>query len=159
MFCDEVIEAIEPIAAGEVTPEGRVAAHLATCPNCAAALDDARRLDRMLKARAVPAPSAQFTSRTLARVRRERWRREQFVDMGFNVVLGLVVLGIVGAVWLFFHRSGLVSVSGDAVTLLGSGLSATARRVAPSVPLYVGALALLLSAVGIWWWAERDAAI
>jgi len=159
MFCDEVIEVIEPIAAGEMRPEGRVASHLLTCPNCATALEDARRLERMLKVRPVPAPPPQFTSRALARVRRDRWRREQFVDMGFNVVLGLVVLVIVGAVWLFFHRSGLVSVSGDAVNLLGSGLSATAKRVAPSVPLYVGAMALLLSAVGIWWWAERDAAI
>jgi hypothetical protein len=27
------------------------------------------------------------------------------------------------------------------------------------VPLYAGAAALLVSALGIWWWAERDAAL
>jgi hypothetical protein len=30
------------------------------------------------------------------------------------------------------------------------------RRVAPSLPLYAGAAALLVSALGLWWWAERD---
>jgi hypothetical protein len=33
------------------------------------------------------------------------------------------------------------------------------RRVAPSVPLYAGATALLLATLAIWWWAERDAAL
>ena len=30
-----------------------------------------------------------------------------------------------------------------------------ARQIAPSVPRYAGAAALLLSALGIWWWTER----
>jgi hypothetical protein len=34
-----------------------------------------------------------------------------------------------------------------------------ARRVAPSLPLYGAATALVLSALAIWWWAERDAAL
>jgi hypothetical protein len=33
------------------------------------------------------------------------------------------------------------------------------QRAAPSLPLYVGAAGLLASALGIWWWAERDAAL
>jgi collagenase-like PrtC family protease len=56
-------------------------------------------------------------------------------------------------------RSGLVAVSGDAVTVFGSGFVSLAHRVAPSLPLYAGALALLVSALAIWWWAERDAAL
>ena len=156
MICDEVLDAIEPIAAGELTPDDRIAAHLASCPHCAAALEDARRLEQILQARPMPRAPAQFTSRTMARVRRARWRTEQFLDLGFNVTLGLVLLAILGSVWLVLHRSGLVAVSNDAVDLLGTGLVTLARRVAPTVPLYAGATALLVTALGIWWWAERE---
>ena len=67
MFCDEALDAIEAIAAGELAPQGRVAQHLDSCKNCAAALDSARRLDKMLHARPIPKPPQQFTSRTMAR--------------------------------------------------------------------------------------------
>ena len=156
MLCHEVHDAIEPIAAGELAPDDRIAAHLSSCPHCAAALEDARRLERILQARPAPRAPAQFTSRTLARVRRARWRTEQFLDLGFNVTVGLVLMAILGGVWLLMHRSGLVAVSNDAVDLLGTGLMTLARRVAPTVPLYAGATALLVTALGIWWWAERE---
>jgi len=159
MFCDEALDAIEAIAAAELMPDGRVAAHLASCPNCAAALVSARSLEQMLQRRAVPAAPSQFTSRTMARVRRARWRSDQFLDLGFNVAVGFLVLAVVGGVWLLLNRSGLVAVSNDAVDLLGSGLVTFARRVAPSLPLYAGAAAVLATALGIWWWAERDAAL
>src|SRR5712691_11711462 len=98
MFCDEALDAVEAIAAGELTPEGRIAAHLATCPNCAAALASARRLDEMLQARPVQKAPPQFTSRTMAVVRRQRWRSEQFLDLSFNVALGLVAFVVVAGV-------------------------------------------------------------
>lgn len=159
MFCDEALDSVESIAAGELTPDGRVADHLATCPNCAAALASARTLERMLQARPVPRPPAQFTSRTLSRVRRARWRSEQFLDVGFNVAIGAIVIAVIGVVWMLVHRSGLAAVSSDAVDLLGTGVIALARRVGPSVPLYAGATALLATALGLWWWAERDATL
>jgi anti-sigma factor RsiW len=159
MFCDEALDAIEPIAAGELTADGRVADHLASCPNCAAALDDARQLERMLQARPVPRTTSQFTSRTMARVRRARWRSEQFLDIGFNFAVGVVVVAMVAGVWMLMHRSGLTAVSNDAVDLFSTAFVTLARRVAPSVPLYAGATALLVTALGIWWWAERDAAL
>jgi len=159
MFCDEALDAVEPIAAGELTPDGRIADHLVTCPNCAAALDSARRLERMLQARPAPRPAAQFTSRTLARVRRARWRSEQFLDVGFNVAIGAIVLAVVGGIWMLLHRSGLTAVSGDAVDLFGSGLMTMVHRVAPSLPLYGAASAVLATALVLWWWAERDATL
>src|SRR6266850_7117083 len=110
MFCDEALDAVEPIVAGELTPDGRIADHLATCPNCAAALDSARRLERMLRARPVPRPAAQFTTRTIARVRRARWRSEQFLDVGFNVAIAAVVVAVIAGVWMLLNRSGLVAV-------------------------------------------------
>lgn len=159
MFCDEALDAVEAIAAGEVMPDGRVASHLATCPNCALALTRARQLDASLQRRPVPAPPAQFTSRTLARIRRARWRTDQFLDVGFNLALGAIVIAVLGGVWMLLHRTGLAAVSGDAVNVFGSGFVSLARRVAPSLPLYAGAAALLASALVLWWWAERDAAL
>jgi anti-sigma factor RsiW len=159
MFCDEALDSVESIASGELTADGRVAHHLATCPNCAAALEGARRLEHMLRARPVPHPPAQFTARTLTRVRRARWRSEQFLDVGFNVVIAAVVFGVGGAIWMLLHRSGLATVSSDAVDLFSTGLRTIAQRIGPSVPIYAGATALLVSALAVWWWAERDAAL
>jgi anti-sigma factor RsiW len=159
MFCDEALDTVEAIAAGDLTADGRVASHLATCPNCALALEGARQLEASLRRRAAPAAPAEFTSRTLARIRRARWRSDQFLDAGFNVAIGLVVVSVLAGVWMLVHRTGLVSVSSDAVNVFGSGFVALARRVAPALPLYAGAAALLVSALGIWWWAERDAAL
>lgn len=159
MFCDEALDSVEPIAAGELMPDRRVASHLATCPNCALALDRARRLETSLRRRDAPAAPPQFTSRTLAKIRRARWRSDQFLDLGFNLAIFAVVVSVVGGVWMLLHRTGLATVSSDAVNVFGSGFVAFARRVAPALPLYAGALALLVSALGIWWWAERDAAL
>ena len=156
MFCDEALDAVEAVAAGDLTPEGRIADHLATCANCAAALESARRLERMLQSRTIPQPPSHFTSRTLTRVRRARWRSEQFFDVGFNAAIIVLVVAIVGGVWMLLNRTGLVAVSSDAVDLLGTGLVSLVRRVAPSLPLYAGAAALLASALAVWWWAERD---
>jgi len=132
---------------------------LSSCPNCAAALDDARQLERSLRSRAAPAAPAQFTSRTLARVRRARWRSDQFLDVGFNVAIVALVVALFGGVWMLVHRSGLDAVSTDAADLFGTGFVALVRQLAPSLPLYLGAAALLASALGLWWWAERDAAL
>ena len=156
MFCDEALDAVEAIAAGEMTPEGRIAAHLATCPNCAAALKSARALDQMLQRRAVPAPPAGFTTKTLTRVRRARLRSDQYVDFAFNAALGVFVLGTISGAWLLLVRTGLVTVGGDALGLLESAVVAAARRVAPALPVYTGAALLLGMALLIWWWAERD---
>jgi anti-sigma factor RsiW len=159
MFCDETLDTVEAIAAGDLLPEGRVASHLATCPNCALALTRARQLEASLQQRVVPVAPAQFTSRTLARIRRARWRTDQFLDVGFNLAIATIVCAVVGGVWMLLHRTGLAAVSADAVNVFGSGFVSLAKRVAPALPLYAGAAALLVSALGIWWWAERDAAL
>jgi predicted anti-sigma-YlaC factor YlaD len=156
MFCDETLDAVEAVAAGDLMPQGRIADHLATCPNCAAALESARKLESMLQSRDIPQPPAHFTSRTLTRVRRARWRNEQFLDVGFNVAIMVLVVAIVGGVWMLLDRSGLAAVSRDAVSLFGAGIIALVRRVAPAVPLYAGASAVVLTALALWWWAERS---
>jgi predicted anti-sigma-YlaC factor YlaD len=156
MFCDEVLDSIEAIAAGELVPEGRIAHHLATCRLCAAALDSARQVERLLRARATPRPPTNFTTRTMTRVRRARWRSEQRVDAGFNTALALIVVGIAGAVWALVNRTGLTSVGSEALGLFTSGVVTVARRVAPALPMYGAATVLVAAALGIWWWAERN---
>ena len=158
MFCDEALDAVEAIAAGELSPEGRIAAHLQTCPNCAAALKSARTLDQMLQRRGVPTPPTGFTTTTLTRVRRARWRSDQYVDLAFNLTIGAVVLGAVIGGWVLLVRTGLISVSGDAFGLIGTGFVAVTQRVAPALRVYVSAAALLVTALLIWWWAERGSA-
>src|SRR5688500_18956610 len=143
MFCDEALDAVERIAAGELNADGRIAAHLGSCPDCAAALDSARRVERLLRQREVPRVSPQFTSSTLGRVRRARWRSDQWLDAGFNLGIAAIVVALVAAVWMILNRSGLAAVSNDAVGLFGSGLLTFASRVAPSLPLYAGAAALV----------------
>lgn len=154
MYCDEALDAVEAVAAGDVAPDGRLADHYATCPNCSAALKSARALEQMLQHRPVPRPSAQFTARAMTRVRRARWRSDQFLDVGFNVAIAAVLIAAVVGVWMLVRRSGLTSVSGDAVDVMASGVVTLAQRVGPSLPLYGAASALLVTALGLWWWAE-----
>ena len=156
MFCDEALDAVEAVAAGDLTPEGRIAMHLATCPDCAATLERARKLERLIEARPTPRPPATFTARTLTRVRRARWRSEQLLDVGFNVAIAAIVLAVVGGIWMLLNRSGLTAVSRDAVSLFGAGFAALVQRVGPSVPLYAAVSAVLLTALAAWWWAEAN---
>lgn len=155
MFCDEALDQIEAIATGDLVPGERVAAHLASCPQCAAALAGAQRIERLLRSQTAVTAPAPFAGRVVTRLRRERWRSEQYVDVGFNLALAVAVLAVVGGVWILFSRSGLSAVGSDVVALFGDGAATLARRVAPAVPLYLGATALLGAALGLWWWAER----
>ena len=131
MFCDEVLETIELIAAGELTPGPRIADHLASCHGCAAALASARRVDALLRGRAAPAAPAQFRSQVMSRLRRARWRSEQVLDWGFNIALALAGAVVVVGLWMVMRQSGLATVSTDAIELLGPGMMLFARRVSP----------------------------
>ena len=149
MTCHELVDLIEPIAAGEQTPDAAVAAHLSSCAACTRSLDAARRLDGLLRARpALPAP-AHFTSRLAHRVHRARWRREQIVDWVFNgamvAVAGMVAVGL----WIAMRSTGLTFVSRQAMDLFNAGMLTAAQKVEPSLPLYAGATCLLVVALGL----------
>src|SRR5260370_12588856 len=155
MFCDEALDAVEAIAAGELTREGRIAAHLASCPNCADALRSARALDQMLQRRPIPAPPAGFTTKTLTRVRRVRWQSDQYLDLAFNVAIGAVVVGMILGGWILLVRTGLVSVGGDAFNLFESAFVTAAHRGAPPLPTYTGAAAPPFVSPLLWGVAAR----
>ena len=156
MTCDDV--AIEAIASGELTPDAATAAHLASCAACTAALDNARLVDALLRARPAPAAPPQFTSRTLSRIHHASWRREQIVDGIFNGALIATALLVTTALVIAFRRTGMSLPGRDAMAIISLGMTTMAQRVSPSLPLYAGATGLLVVALGVWWWAEHDAA-
>jgi hypothetical protein len=90
-----------------------MADHLASCRGCAAALESARRVDALLRSRAAPPAPAQFSSRVMSRMRRARWRSEQWLDWGFNVALALAGALVVTGLWMIMRQSGLATVSSD----------------------------------------------
>jgi anti-sigma factor RsiW len=155
MTCDAVLDTIELIASGEQSPDTATAAHLAACASCASALAAARRLEALLMERPAVAPSAQFTTRTMTRIRRARWRNEQMIDWGFNAVLVAVAAAVGMGIWIVASQTGVAFVGGDARELLATSMRSFVQRVAPSLPLYALATALVATALGIWWWAER----
>lgn len=156
MFCDEVLERVEAIAAGELAVDERLAAHFQTCAGCTMTLEDAVDLERRLTARAVPPLPAHFAARTLTRLRRERWRGEVFVDTIFNVSLAMVLLAVVGLIGLVVEGSGFAAITRTARVGISQQVVNLARRAAPSLALYAGAAALMGGALGLWWWAERE---
>jgi len=100
-------------------------------------------------------PSPQFVVRTLGRIRRVGWRREQVLDIAFNVTIALVGFATVGLAWYFVDASGLSALGGGSMSVFGAQISGVARSVAPSVPGYLAAAALMGGVLLAWWWAER----
>ena len=64
-----------------------------------------------------------------------------------------------GGLWIALRDTGLTAVSRDAFAAFGTGMTATAQKVTPSLPLYAVATGLLLVALGVWWWASDSAAL
>jgi hypothetical protein len=116
-------------------------------------------IDRLLQARDVPTAPPQFTSRAMSTIRRESRRREQVIDIGFNLVMGVISITIALPIGLLLSQSGMVEASSQAFGLLWEQMIDLGRRAAPSVPLYAGAVAVVGTALGVWWWAERDPGI
>jgi hypothetical protein len=155
MTCREAVHLVEAIATGDLDVEPDVRSHFETCPRCAAALASARRIELALQAWPAPSAPARFGSAVLGRIRNERWRSEQRVDRIFNVAivtsLLLIVAGIAG-----LTNVGAVIGAGAWVWGAIAMLSGEAtQQAAPRLASYIGAVGLLMSALVMWWWAER----
>ena len=155
MTCREVADLIEPIAADELEPAADVRAHLESCPACARMVADARRLDAVLAALQPPPVPDRFVAAVLQRVRRERWRMERNVDLLFNVAMVAALLIVATGVLALFDVSGVVAASSGAWTGLSEMGTQMARQMAPAINTYIAAAGLLLTVLGMWWWAER----
>ena len=98
MSCSDVLDLIEPIAAGDLGADEAVRAHLQSCVTCAAALASAQRLESALKGMEIPPAPATFSATVLQRIRRDRWQSEQNVDRLFNLAIVAAVLLMIGGV-------------------------------------------------------------
>ncbi len=154
MTCDEAAGLIDPVAEGSLAPDAALSSHLSTCASCARALDDARRLEALLRARPAPRAPAQFASRLAGRVQRTSWRREQIVDAIFNAAMIAAALLVAAGLWIAFRQALPTAMGHDAVQILSSGMLTAAQKAAPSLPLYAGATGLVIVALGLWWWAS-----
>jgi anti-sigma factor RsiW len=155
MNCDRALELVEPIAAGEMDVDAAVRAHLESCPRCSAELASARRLESVLRTRPAPVPPERFTAGVLQRIRRERWRSEQQVDRMFNIAMVVAVLLVVSAGAALMNLDLVMSAGATGWTMLSGAGTGMLREAVPAVNTYVAAVGLLLSALAMWWWADR----
>ncbi len=154
MQCREVDELIEAIAAAEIQPDEEIAAHLRECPRCNASLALARRIDGLLMT--MPAAPPTFVPAVMRRVRNERWRSEQFFDLGFNLAIAAALAIVAGSIWLLLHLTGLEAVASNTAEVMTRASADAVQRITPVLPLYAGAASVLAAAIGVWWWVERD---
>ena len=155
MTCREFADLIEPIAADELEPTSDVRAHLESCPSCALMLATARRLEAALAALQPPPVPDRFVAVVLQRIRRERWRVERNVDLLFNVAMVAALLIVAAGVLALFDVSGVVLASSGAWSGVSEIGTQIARQMAPAINTYIAAAGLLLTVLGMWWWAER----
>ena len=154
MTCRDVLDRVEAFAAGDEQPDGAIRAHLETCPRCAAALADARRIETFLTSWAAPEAPPRFTANVQNRIRRQHWQSEERIDRIFNGAMVaaalLVIIGLAGMFNVGMVMAGAATL-GDILAFAGA---AAVEKAAPSMATYVAAMGLLASAVVMWWWTE-----
>ena len=155
MTCRELIEIVEPIAAGDLPVSEAARSHLESCPRCASALASARRIEAALHAREAPPAPARFTPAVIARIRRERWRAEQQVDRLFNLAIVVAFVLVGGGTVALMNLSGVAAAAGAAWAVLAGSSGQVMHQATSVLGTYIAGAGLLISALGMWWWAER----
>jgi len=156
MACDWLDDAIEAVAGGERALTAVEQAHVIGCDGCTRSLELARAIHATLGAIGEPRVPADFTSAVMMRIGEGRWQIERAVDLGFNLALAagavIIVSSLLGLAW----ASGLLSVTielGPAMDLIRETVT---TRFPAAEQTFVLAVALLVMAVGLWWWSESD---
>ncbi|HEX2458289.1 MAG TPA: hypothetical protein VHI99_31630 [Vicinamibacterales bacterium] len=155
MTCHDVLDLVDAIAGGDADVAPDVRAHLETCPGCAAALAAARRIELALSAGEAPLAPATFTAAVIARIRRERWRSEQQVDRLFNVAIAAAILLVIGGALALLNVGSVMNLASGTWMLVSALGGEAALQAQPLLVTYAAAAGLLMSALGMWWWAER----
>lgn len=153
MRCADFDELVEAVVAGETVPD-EASAHLAGCPSCQARVEQARAVERLLRSREVPEPSARFTIEVLRRVRRERWRAEQFVDAGFNLAIAVGAVVVLGGTAGLLWSLGWLSIDIAALGVASATLAPWTTGLLSDAQTLALAAVLLSSALALWWWVE-----
>jgi anti-sigma factor RsiW len=154
MDCSAFDDLIEPLVSGEIARTGEMRAHLDSCARCRRSLAQATELDRMLLSQAAPVPGPAFVASVMARVRRERWRAEQMLDVAFNAAVALAVVTGVGGLYALLTVTGMAGVTADLVRLFVDAAGQVAVRAAPHAWIYALSTAALVAGLAAWWWAD-----
>jgi anti-sigma factor RsiW len=153
--CSETRHLVEAIAAEDLEVADPVREHFETCPSCAAALASARSLENALRARPAPPAPPQFSAAVTARIRRERWQSEQYVDRIFNVAIAVAIVLVAGGIAALTNVGAVLGLAGSIAGLIARTAGQTAQQAAPTLLTYIAAVGLLMSTLAMWWWAER----
>jgi anti-sigma factor RsiW len=153
--CTDALHIVEAIAGGDLDVDENVRAHFETCPRCASALASARRIEAALQARPKPQAPARFTQTVLTRIRRERWQSEERVDRVFNVAIVVAVLLVIGSIMALTNVGAVIGAAGSLWGVIAAVAGQTLEAAAPALLTYIAAAGLLMSALGMWWWADR----
>lgn len=159
MRCEDIDPIIEELADGSLVAEAEQAAHLGSCARCSARLANAQGIHALLVAREVAQPSAAFTAAVMARVARERWQVERAIDIGFNLAIAAGVLILIGGAAGLAWASGLLTITIDLSAVLAAVTTPMANRVVSQLQTMVMAVLILVTALGLWWWAEADPSV
>lgn len=155
MTCSDTLHLVEAIAAGDLEVDDTVRAHVETCPRCASALASARRVELALQARPKPQAPSRFTQTVLGRIHHERWRSEERVDRVFNVAIVCAVLLVLGSIVALTNVGVVIGAAGSLWGTLAAIGGQALEAAAPVLLTYIAAAGLLMSALGMWWWADR----
>jgi anti-sigma factor RsiW len=154
--CREVLERVEAFASHELAPDAAARAHIETCPQCAAALADARRIESFLTAWPAPEAPARFTAAVQHRIRRMHWQAEQQVDRLFNAAIVLAGVLVLVGVAAMFNVGFVLGIAGALTHVMAVAGTAAVQKAAPSLATYLAAMGLLASALVMWWWSEGN---
>jgi hypothetical protein len=91
----------------------------------------------------------------LGRIRHERWRSEERVDRVFNVAIVVAVLLVLGSVVALTNVGAVLGAARSVWGLLAAVGGLAIEAAAPVLLTYIAAAGLLMSALGMWWWADR----
>jgi anti-sigma factor RsiW len=155
MDCSAFDDLIEPLAAGEIPQSEEVRAHLASCAGCRRALAQAIEVDRVLRSQAAPSVASTFGASVMTRVRRERWRAEQMLDLAFNAAVALAVVTGVGGLYALLAVTGMAGVTADLVRLFVGATEQVVVRAAPQAWIYALTTGALVAGLAAWWWADK----
>lgn len=156
MTCEDVLDLVEPIASGDVAVDESARRHLETCPACASALAEARRIDGWLRARPVMAAPPRFTTAVMGRIRRDRWKAEQRIDRVFNAAMIAAAVLILAGGAVMLNVRGVLAMAAQASTVMAAAGELALQRAVPEMSTYIAATGLLVSAAVMWWWADTS---
>ena len=89
------------------------------------------------------------------RIRHEQWQSEERVDGLFNVAIVIALLLVVGSVIALTNIDAALGAAGSVWGMVANAGGQAVSAAAPVFLTYVAAIGLLMSALVMWWWADR----